>query len=153
MKVADIKRAACVGGGVIGSSWAIQFAMRGLAVTLYDINDEQLKRSEAQMHKSLDALEQFNAITPERRGEIVAAIRLTTSMEEAVADAQFIQESGPERLEIKQSILAQVPRRTPSTPAPPPACSSPTLPPRRPTRSAAWGPTPTIRPTSSPWWS
>ena len=101
MKVADIKRAACVGGGVIGSSWAIQFAMRGLAVTLYDINDEQLKRSEAQMHKSLDALEQFNAITPERRGEIVAAIRLTTSMEEAVADAQFIQESGPERLEIK----------------------------------------------------
>lgn len=28
MKVADIKRAACVGGGVIGSSWAIQFAMR-----------------------------------------------------------------------------------------------------------------------------
>ena len=104
----DIKRAACVGGGVIGSSWAIQFAMRGLAVTLYDINDEQLKRSEAQMHKSLDALEQFNAITPERRGEIVAAIRLTTSMEEAVADAQFIQESGPERLEIKQSILAQV---------------------------------------------
>lgn len=108
MKVADIKRAACVGGGVIGSSWAIQFAMRGLAVTLYDINDEQLKRSEAQMHKSLDALEQFNAITPERRGEIVAAIRLTTSMEGAVADAQFIQESGPERLEIKQSILAQV---------------------------------------------
>ena len=77
MKVADIKRAACVGGGVIGSSWAIQFAMRGLAVTLYDINDEQLKRSESQMHKSLDALEQFNAITPER-------------------------------LEIKQSILAQV---------------------------------------------
>ena len=59
MKVADIKRAACVGGGVIGSSWAIQFAMRGLAVTLYDINDEQLKRSEAQMHKSLDALEQL----------------------------------------------------------------------------------------------
>ena len=156
MKVADIKRAACVGGGVIGSSWAIQFAMRGLAVTLYDINDEQLKRSEAQMHKSLDALEQFNAITPERRGEIVAAIRLTTSMEEAVADAQFIQESGPERLEIKQSILPRwrpAPRRTPSTPAPPPACSSPTLPPRRPTRSAAWGPTPTIRPTSSPWWS
>ena len=107
MKVTDIRRVACVGGGVIGSSWAIQFAMRGLDVTLYDINDEQLKKSEGQMHKSLDALENFNAITPERRAEIVARIRLTTSMEEAVKDAQFIQESGPERLEIKQSILAQ----------------------------------------------
>ena len=63
MKVTDIRRVACVGGGVIGSSWAIQFAMRGLDVTLYDINDEQLKKSEGQMHKSLDALENFNAIT------------------------------------------------------------------------------------------
>ena len=48
MKVADIKRAACVGGGVIGSSWAIQFAMRGLAVTLYDINDEKERGPDAQ---------------------------------------------------------------------------------------------------------
>ena len=153
MKVADIKRAACVGGGVIGSSWAIQFAMRGLAVTLYDINDEQLKRSEAQMHKSLDALEQFNAITPERRGEIVAAIRLTTSMEEAVADAQFIQESGPERLEIKQSILAQVEAcaaADASMPAPPPACSSPTLPPSGPPGALRGGPPLQSAPPHSP---
>ena len=42
MKVSDIKKVACVGGGVIGSSWAIQYAMRGLSVALYDINDEQL---------------------------------------------------------------------------------------------------------------
>ena len=107
MEIKDIRRVACVGGGVIGSSWAIQFAMKGLDVALYDINDEQLKKSEGQMHKSLDALEHFNAITAQRRAEIVGRIRLTTSMEEAVRGAQFIQESGPERLEIKQSILAQ----------------------------------------------
>lgn len=107
MEIRDMKRIACVGGGVIGSSWAIQFAMSGLDVELYDINEEQLKKSEAQMHKSLDSLEQFEAITPDRRSEIVEKIHLTTSMEEAVRDAQFIQESGPERLEIKQSILAQ----------------------------------------------
>ncbi|NCB63417.1 MAG: 3-hydroxyacyl-CoA dehydrogenase family protein [Clostridia bacterium] len=108
MRVQDIKRVACVGGGVIGSSWAIQFAMKGLDVTLYDVNGEQLGKSEAQMHKSLDALEQFGAVTARRRGEIVARVKLTDSMEEAVKTAQFIQESGPERLEIKRSILAQV---------------------------------------------
>ena len=107
MKPEEIKRVACVGGGVIGSSWAIQFAMKGLDVVLYDINDEQLAKSQAQMHKSLDALEQFKAVTPQRRQEIADQVKLTTSMEEAVKDAQFIQESGPERLEIKQSILAQ----------------------------------------------
>ena len=34
MNTTDIKCVACVGGGVIGSSWAIQFAMRGLDVVL-----------------------------------------------------------------------------------------------------------------------
>ncbi len=108
MKPEEIKRVACVGGGVIGSSWAIQFAMKGLDVVLYDINDEQLAKSQAQMNKSLDALEQFKAVTPQRRQEIADRVKLTTSMEEAVKNAQFIQESGPERLEIKRSILAQV---------------------------------------------
>ena len=69
-----------MGGGIIGSIWAIQFAMHGPDVTLYDINDEHPKKSAGRMHKSLDTLENFNAITPERRAEIVARIRLTASM-------------------------------------------------------------------------
>lgn len=108
MKVSDIKNVACVGGGVIGSSWAIQYALKGLNVTLYDINDEQLAKSHAQMLNSLEALVDHNAITAAQKDEIVARVRTTTSMEEAVKDAQFIQESGPERIEIKRSILAQV---------------------------------------------
>lgn len=40
MNVSDIKNVACVGGGVIGSSWAIQYALKGLHVTLYDINGQ-----------------------------------------------------------------------------------------------------------------
>ena len=108
MKVSDIKNVACVGGGVIGSSWAIQYALKGLNVTLYDINDEQLAKSHAQMLKSLEALVDHNAITAAQKDEIVARVHTTTSMEEAVKDAQFIQESGPERIEIKRSILAQV---------------------------------------------
>lgn len=108
MNVNSIKQVACIGGGVIGSSWAIQFAMKGLDVTLYDINEEQLKKSSDQMHKSLEALVQYNAITAQQCAELVARVNLTISIEEAVRGAQFIQESGPERLEIKQSILAQV---------------------------------------------
>lgn len=108
MTVTDITRVACIGGGVIGSSWAIQFAMHGLNVSLYDINDEQLGKSRTQMDKSLDALLRYEAIDPLRREEIVEKITFTTDMAAAVKGAQFIQESGPERLEIKQSILAQV---------------------------------------------
>ena len=42
MKVADIKNVAGIGGGVIGGSWAVLFAMKGLNVKLYDINDDCL---------------------------------------------------------------------------------------------------------------
>lgn len=110
MKVSEIKNVACVGGGVIGSSWAIQYAMRGLAVTLYDISDEQLAKSRAQMEKSLDALVAYQAVTSGQKAEIAGRVQFTTSMEAAVAAAQFIQESGPERLEIKRDILSQVER-------------------------------------------
>lgn len=41
MKVADIKNVAGI-GGVIGGSWAVLFAMKGLNVKLYDINDPEL---------------------------------------------------------------------------------------------------------------
>lgn len=108
MKTTDIKNVACVGGGVIGSSWAIQFAMKGLQVALYDINDEQVNKSSAQMHKSVDSLVAYKAITEDQRRQIVSRVRFTTSIADAVKNAQFIQESGPERITIKQAILAQV---------------------------------------------
>ena len=107
MQTSEIRTAACLGGGVIGASWALQFAMGGLDTVLYDINAAQLEKSRVQLEKSLDALETYGAITPERRKELTGRIRLTDSMAEAVTGAQFLQESGPERLPVKQSILAQ----------------------------------------------
>ncbi len=113
MKTEDIKNVACVGGGVIGSSWAVQFAMKDMNVTLYDINNEQLEKSKISMNKSLDSLEQYDVLTSERREQIINNVKFTTSIEEAVKGAHFIQESGPERIEIKRSILSQVEQYAP----------------------------------------
>lgn len=110
MKVSDMKKVACLGGGVIGSSWAIQFAMHGMAVTIRDVNEEQLEKSRGQMVKSLDTLVEAGAITGARKDEILQEVKLTTSVEEALTGAQLVQENGPERLEIKQSILAEAER-------------------------------------------
>ena len=107
MNVSDIKKTACLGGGIIGSSWAIQFAMHGLDVAIRDINDEQLEKSRLQMEKSLDTLMAAGVVTAERKAEILARVRLTTSVEDAVKDVQLVQENGPERLEVKQSILKE----------------------------------------------
>ena len=105
MKVADIKNVAGIGGGVIGGSWAVLFAMKGLNVTLYDINDDCLANDKKTIVSNLEFLAENGAI--EDKDAVLARIQFTTSMEEAVKDAQFIQESGPERLPIKHSMLAE----------------------------------------------
>lgn len=113
MKVEDIRKVACLGGGVIGSAWAIQFSMYGLDVVLRDINQEQLDKSLEQIEKSLDNLAEFRAITTKKKEEILSRIQFTESIEEALTGVQFVQENGPERLPIKQQILAEVDKYAP----------------------------------------
>ena len=107
MELENIKKVACLGGGIIGSSWAITYAMHGKDVTIRDINEEQLQRSREQMKKSLDALVEAHAITTERKQEIISSVKFTLSVEEALNGAHVVQENGPERLEIKQAILEE----------------------------------------------
>ena len=103
--------AAGIGGGVIGGSWAVLFAMKGLNVKLYDINEDCLANDKKTIVSNLEFLAENGAI--EDKDAVLARIQFTTSMEEAVKDAQFIQESGPERLPIKHSMLAEIEKYAP----------------------------------------
>lgn len=106
MKVDEIKTVAGIGGGVIGGSWAVLFAMKGYDVYLYDINDDCIANDQKTIEGNLAFLAETGAISD--KDAVTARIHYTTSMEEAVKDAKFIQESGPERLPIKQSMLASI---------------------------------------------
>lgn len=108
MRLEDMKCAASIGGGVIGSSWTLLFAMRGLKVWQYDISQEQIDNCVKNIARSIDSLLEFGAIQADQVESIKSRISYTTSIAEAVKDAQFIQENGPERLPIKQSILAEI---------------------------------------------
>lgn len=114
MKVQDIKNVASIGGGVIGSSWTLLFAMRGLNVRQYDINEEQLAKCVENIDRNLASLLEFGAIEEGQQDAIKERVTYTDDIAEAVRDAQFIQENGPERLPIKQSILAQIEEAAPA---------------------------------------
>ncbi|MDY3748083.1 MAG: 3-hydroxyacyl-CoA dehydrogenase NAD-binding domain-containing protein [Lachnospiraceae bacterium] len=114
MRVEDIKNVASIGGGVIGSSWTLLFAMKGLHVCQYDINDAQIENCVKNIERNIASLIEFGAIKEEDKEEIKSHISYTTSIAEAVKNAQFIQENGPERLPIKQSILAEIEEAAPA---------------------------------------
>ncbi len=98
------KIAACIGGGVIGGGWVARFLLHGWDVNVFDpAPDAQRKISEVlnNARRSLPAL--ADVAMPEE-GKLV----FCDSLELAVSDAQWIQESVPERLDLKHKILGQI---------------------------------------------
>jgi carnitine 3-dehydrogenase len=98
------KIAAIIGGGVIGGGWAARFALSGWDVQIFDPDPEaERKMSEvlSNARRSLPALSEV-ALPPE--GQITFA----PTIAEAVSNADWIQESAPERLEMKHSIFQDI---------------------------------------------
>jgi 3-hydroxyacyl-CoA dehydrogenase len=112
MEVNKIKKIACIGSGIIGASWATNFAMKGYPVHLYDIGAEQLHEAQKNISSNFQIMQQYGVLTQQAGEEAQRLLEYTTSIEDAVKDVQFIQESGPEKYEIKQKILAELEKYT-----------------------------------------
>ncbi len=90
-----------VGGGVIGAGWAARFLLEGHDVAMFDPDPDIARKLEtvvAAARRARAAL--FPGVaTPE------GALALSPSVEAAVTGADFVQESLPEREDLKQRIL------------------------------------------------
>lgn len=104
------KKIAVVGTGVIGASWAACFLSKGYDVAATD----PARGAEARLRK----LVQTYWPTLERMGMTDDASTARLSFHErpeaAVQDAAFIQESGPERVDVKRATLAQISAAAPA---------------------------------------
>ena len=112
MKPDEINNVACVGGGTIGFSWAVLFAQHGLQVKIYDISDDALSLANAELLRACDALVDAGVMTDAAATAVLARIATTTDLAEAVRDADYVQESGPERYRIKRQIYRDLDRHT-----------------------------------------
>ena len=108
MKTSEIKTVSCIGAGVIGYSWALYFSLKKLDVTVYDISEESLELAKTRVHDSLNSLIKNEVVNEMEGKEIEQGILYTTSVEEAVKDAQFIVESVPEDYDIKRNIVKEI---------------------------------------------
>src|SRR5216684_8697879 len=104
-----IQRVAIIGTGVIGASWAAQYLARGFDVVANDPGPN----AEANLRKYVDdAWEQLKAIglSP---GASRDRLSFTTNMKEALSNADFVQENGPERPDFKIKLFADMDDATP----------------------------------------
>lgn len=104
----EIKSVACLGAGIIGYSWALNFAMKNLNVYLYDISEDALNLAKERITESLKPLIENKVIKDTDTTTILGHIKFTTDLKEAVCNADFIEEAVPENYEIKQNLVAEV---------------------------------------------
>ena len=98
--------AAIVGSGLIGRSWAIVFARGGWDVRLTDPSAEALEAAPRLIREGLDELAAAGIV--DDPAGAAARVSVAPSLAEAVAGVDLVQENGPERVEDKRHIFAEL---------------------------------------------
>ena len=102
-------RVGLLGGGVIGAGWAARFVLNGCDVRLHDPSPEAAARAGQVLDDARTAFGQLTLAPLPPEGEL----RVVDSVEEAVDGAELVQESAPERIELKRELLAEADRAAP----------------------------------------
>jgi 3-hydroxyacyl-CoA dehydrogenase len=110
MPTKEIRNVAIVGTGVIGASWAALYLARGLNV----IATDPAPNAESNLRKYIDAAWKDLAIIGLSPNASREHLKFTLDMPQALADADFVQENGPERQEFKVKLFADMDAATPS---------------------------------------
>ena len=105
MNVDDIRRVAVVGGGLMGSGIAQEFAAAGYDVVLQDIDDDQLQAAVTRMRENLALLAEYELIEAASVDAIVRRVTCTTDLKEAVSQADLVVEAATENVEMKQDLF------------------------------------------------
>lgn len=97
---------AIVGSGLIGRAWAMIFARAGWDVRLFDKAEGVAASAVPLCAEGLQNLA-ANGLCPDPVGA-AARIRAVASLAEALLDCTFVQENGPELLDVKRALFAEL---------------------------------------------
>jgi len=113
MTGSDYRRAAVVGGGVIGTSWTALFLARGLGVTVSDPLPDVQQRVRTGLREIAPTLARLGLPVYDLTDD-TGALTFEPDLARAVAAADVIQENGPERPDVKQELWATIEGAAPS---------------------------------------
>jgi len=103
-----IEKVTVIGAGRMGHGIAQVAAMAGYMVKLMDIDLGALERALNRIRWSLRKLAEKGRIEAGEIERILARIRTSTEIAEAVKDSDLVIECVPENLEIKRKVLAEI---------------------------------------------
>lgn len=99
-----INKAACIGGGVIGGGWIARFALNGTDVAVHDPHPEACRIVQEVLDGARRAYDRMLSVPRGPEGRVT----FHDNLAEAVSGADYIQESVPERLDLKHQVFAAI---------------------------------------------
>jgi L-gulonate 3-dehydrogenase len=98
--------AAIIGAGLIGRAWAHVFARAGWEVRVWDPVPQQRDAAAAAIAASLDELARHGLVSDPQGA--ARRVRVVANLADAVGQAAYVQESGPETLEAKVATFIEL---------------------------------------------
>jgi len=105
----DVRTVTCIGAGVIGGGWVAYFLARGYRVVAWDPAPNAEERLRHLVGAAWPALTELGLA----EGASLDNLTVAPTLAEACADADFVQESAPEDLDLKRTLLADISAVTP----------------------------------------
>ncbi|ANI18247.1 3-hydroxybutyryl-CoA dehydrogenase [Pseudomonas citronellolis] len=102
--ITEIKTFAALGSGVIGSGWIARALAHGLDVVAWDPAPDAEAALRQRVANAWPALQKAGLVP----GASQERLKFVDTIEECVRDADFIQESAPERLDLKCELHARI---------------------------------------------
>jgi carnitine 3-dehydrogenase len=108
-EAAGIRRVAVIGTGTIGASWAALFLARGLEVAASDPAPDAETLLRQRVTDTWPVLQRLGPVVPDGLSRLSFVADAAT----AARGAQFIQENGPEREDLKRALFAALDQAAP----------------------------------------
>ena len=101
-------KVALIGCGLIGQSWAISFLNAGLDVSLFDPVEGVTAQAKEKIKAKLSDLQKYGLLKNKNISDLLDKVHLAQELSHAVEGSFYVQESGPEDLDIKKELTKKI---------------------------------------------
>jgi 3-hydroxybutyryl-CoA dehydrogenase len=103
-----IERVSVIGSGLMGHAIALEFAVRGFPVQLYDSQPERVADAHERVRRTAQALVGRGVISDAELDAGIGRLTPTGDLAAACAEADYVAEAVPEDLSIKRAVFAEL---------------------------------------------
>ncbi|MDC1254811.1 3-hydroxyacyl-CoA dehydrogenase NAD-binding domain-containing protein [Paracoccaceae bacterium] len=100
----SVKTITSIGAGPIGGGWTAHFLAQGYNVNAYLHSGNEIKAFKSILQTAWVSLSELGLA----EGASIDNLNITTNLEESLKGTDFVQESAPERLEVKQALYQKL---------------------------------------------